>query len=49
MNNPNKNRLPNFSRDEKLTLINIIESKKRIIENKQTDSITSKEKDLVFY
>lgn len=43
--NPNKKRLPNFSTDEKMTLIEIIESKKRIIENKQTDGVTIKEKE----
>ncbi|XP_071581146.1 uncharacterized protein [Temnothorax nylanderi] len=42
--NPKK-RLPNFSTDEKITLIEIIESKKHVIENKQTDAITIKEKE----
>lgn len=41
----NKKRLPNFSTDEKITLIEIIERKKHIIENKQTDGVTIKEKE----
>ncbi|XP_011858543.1 PREDICTED: uncharacterized protein LOC105556083 [Vollenhovia emeryi] len=43
--NSNKKRLPNFSTDEKITLIEIIDSKKHIIENKQTDSVTIKDKE----
>ncbi|KYN19878.1 UPF0439 protein C9orf30 like protein [Trachymyrmex cornetzi] len=43
--NPNKKRLPNFSTEEKMTLIEIIESKKHIIENKQTDAVNIKEKE----
>ncbi|XP_077259125.1 uncharacterized protein LOC143895690 isoform X1 [Temnothorax americanus] len=42
--NPKK-RLPNFSTDEKMTLTEIIESKKHIIESKQTDAVTIKEKE----
>jgi len=34
--NQNKKRLPNFSTDEKITLIKIIKNKKHIIESKST-------------
>ncbi|CAL1680936.1 unnamed protein product [Lasius platythorax] len=43
--NPNKMRLPNFLTDEKIKLLEIIESKKHVIENKQTDGVTIKEKE----
>jgi len=44
-NHSNKKRLPNFSTDEKIILIEIIESRKHIVENKKTDSVTVKEKE----
>lgn len=43
--NSNKKRLPNFTTEEKITLIEIIENKKNIIENKQTDGVTIREKE----
>jgi len=43
--NQSKKRLPNFSTDEKMNLIEIIENKQHIIESKRTDGVTIKEKE----
>lgn len=42
---PPKKRLPNFSATEKMKLIQLIEEKKDIIENKKTDAISAREKE----
>lgn len=40
-----KKRLPNFSNDEKIVLIELVEKYKNIIENKCTDAVTVKQKE----
>lgn len=40
-----KKRLPNFSSAEKMKLIELIERKKKIIENKKTDNVSAKDKE----